>query len=35
MGIELSGQEFRENNLNRFADQKKIIDAFQILKKIK
>lgn len=32
MGIELSGQEFRENNLNRFSDQNKIIEAFKILK---
>ena len=32
MGIELSGQEFRENNLNRFSDQAKIIEAFKILR---
>tara|TARA_S200000501_G_scaffold335828_2_gene340752 strand:+ start:2043 stop:3485 length:1443 start_codon:yes stop_codon:yes gene_type:complete len=32
MGIELSGQEFRESSLNRFADQQKIIDAFKLLK---
>jgi anaerobic magnesium-protoporphyrin IX monomethyl ester cyclase len=32
MGIELSGEEFRENNLNRFSNQKKIIEAFDILK---
>jgi anaerobic magnesium-protoporphyrin IX monomethyl ester cyclase len=33
MGIELSDQEFRENNLNRFADQNKTIEAFKLLKK--
>ena len=32
MGIELSGQEFRESELNRFADQEKIIKAFKLLK---
>ena len=33
MGIELSSDEFRENNLNRFASQNKIINAFKILEK--
>ena len=28
MGIELASQDFREDKLNRFADQKKIIKAF-------
>jgi len=32
MGIELSGEEFRESELNRFADQEKIINAFRLLK---
>lgn len=32
MGIELAGEEFRENELNRFADQDKIINAFKLLK---
>ena len=32
MGIELSDQQFRENNLNRFADQDKTIEAFKLLK---
>ena len=32
MGIELSTQSFREKNLNRFADQKKIISAFHLLR---
>ena len=32
MGIELSTQDFREESLNRFADQERIIKAFQILK---
>ena len=35
MGIELSTQDFREESLNRFADQERIIKAFQILKKNK
>ena len=33
MGIELSSQNFRENELNRFVDQEKIINAFKLLKK--
>jgi anaerobic magnesium-protoporphyrin IX monomethyl ester cyclase len=32
MGIELSTQAFRENNLNRFSDQAKIISAFKLLR---
>jgi|TARA_B110000858_G_C17797475_1_gene473288 radical SAM superfamily enzyme YgiQ (UPF0313 family) len=32
MGIELAGEEFRESELNRFADQEKIINAFKLLK---
>ncbi len=32
MGIELAGEEFRESELNRFADQDKIINAFKLLK---
>ena len=32
MGIELSSQNFREEKLNRFANQKSIIKAFQLLK---
>ncbi len=32
MGIELSTSDFREENLNRFVDQEKIINAFKILK---
>ena len=35
MGIELAGEEFRENDLNRFADQDKIINAFKLLKENK
>ena len=35
MGLELSSDEFREHNLNRFVDSKKIIRAFKILKKNK
>ena len=31
MGVELSSQDFR-SGLNRFADHKKIIDAFKLLK---
>jgi radical SAM superfamily enzyme YgiQ (UPF0313 family) len=33
MGIELSDNDFRENELNRFADQEKTISAFRLLKK--
>ena len=33
MGVELSSQLFREDYLHRFADQKRIIDAFKMLKK--
>lgn len=33
MGIELAGQNFREDELNRFANQEAIINAFKILKK--
>ncbi len=33
MGVELSSQNFREEKLNRFADQNKIIKAFDLLKK--
>ena len=33
MGVELSDESFRENHLNRFANQKKTIDAFDLLKK--
>ena len=32
MGVELSTQTFREDYLHRFADQKRIIDAFEMLK---
>ena len=32
MGIELAGEEFREEKLNRFANQDKIINAFKLLK---
>ncbi len=32
MGIETSSESFRESSLNRFADQKRIINAFKILK---
>ena len=32
MGIELSTETFRKNNLNRFVSQKKIIEAFKLLK---
>ncbi len=32
MGIELATQEFRESNLNRFSDQKKIVAAFELLR---
>jgi anaerobic magnesium-protoporphyrin IX monomethyl ester cyclase len=35
MGIELSAQSFREGNLNRFADQTKILTAFKLLKEAK
>ena len=33
MGIELADEDFRMKNLNRFANQKKTIEAFDILKK--
>jgi len=33
MGIELSDSNFREDELNRFADQAKTINAFKLLKK--
>lgn len=32
MGIELATQEFRESNLNRYSDQKKIVEAFEFLR---
>ncbi len=32
MGIELSGQEFRESQLNRYSDQTRIIEAFKLLR---
>ena len=32
MGVEASSESFRQTNLNRFADQDKIINAFKILK---
>ena len=32
MGIEISTQDFREEKLKRFADQKKIIKAFRLLR---
>ena len=35
MGIELSDQNFREKNLNRFANQEKTINAFKLLKENK
>tara|TARA_B110000003_G_scaffold276275_1_gene321883 strand:+ start:9 stop:1460 length:1452 start_codon:yes stop_codon:yes gene_type:complete len=35
MGVELSDQNFREKNLNRFANQKKTINAFKLLKENK
>jgi len=33
MGIELSGEDFREEELNRFSNQEAIIEAFKVLKK--
>ena len=33
MGVELAGNNFRENNLNRFVEEDKIIKAFDLLKK--
>lgn len=33
MGVELADSGFRESELNRFADQEKTIDAFNLLKK--
>ena len=33
MGIELASEDFRENELNRFASQSKTINAFDLLKK--
>ena len=33
MGVELSDSSFREDELNRFADQEKTINAFKLLKK--
>ena len=35
MGIELAGEYFREDELNRFSSQKAIVEAFSILKKYK
>ncbi len=35
MGIELSSEDFRENRLNRYSDQGRIINAFNILKRNK
>ena len=35
MGVELSDQDFREKNLNRFANQEKTINAFKLLKENK
>jgi anaerobic magnesium-protoporphyrin IX monomethyl ester cyclase len=32
MGIELSTQAFRENRLNRFSDQSRILEAFRLLR---
>ena len=32
MGVELASEEFREEELNRFASQKKTIEAFRLLK---
>ena len=32
MGIELADETFRENALNRFADQEKTLNAFKLLK---
>ena len=32
MGVELADESFRKDNLNRFASQKKTIEAFQLLK---
>ena len=32
MGIEAASESFRQDNLNRFADQQKIINAFKMLK---
>ncbi len=32
MGVELADEKFREDKLNRFANQKKTLDAFEILK---
>ncbi len=33
MGIELAGEKFREKELNRFTNQDKIINAFELLRK--
>ena len=33
MGVELADEEFREEELNRFADQRKTLEAFELLKK--
>ena len=35
MGVELSSEQFRENELNRFASQSKTIDAFKLLRDAK
>ena len=35
MGVELSDQDFREKNLNRFANQEKTINAFKLLRENK
>ena len=33
MGVELASEDFRKNELNRFASQSKTIEAFNLLKK--
>ena len=35
MGVELADEKFRMSELNRFADQKRTIEAFNLLKKHK
>ena len=35
MGVEVSSEDFRKHNLNRFPAQKKIVDAFSLLKNAK
>ena len=35
MGVEVSSEQFRKDDLNRFSSQEKIIDAFKLLKEAK